>query len=251
MITCQMCSHYNATQVVWQRDENWTAKVCDQCALSSGFVRLEKETKAMNEGDELPERVWMSGKGWPHVRFACLPAEGETEYVRADLARAATPSPSVGDPEEHKCVACGKPAWAHACDRPPLSHVCAGVGECIEAVEEVLDDWNGDYEHYALSGAPTGSAAKEQVNDFASQILAALEALKGKAPELGSLSTGEQARKAAEEIVCGITSYQFEDLKLALTEYPLPEREATTLEKVAAIITKHVSSPVEVKGQKK
>lgn len=96
----------------------------------------------------------------------------------------ATPSPSVGDPEERKCVACGKPAWAHACDRPPLSHVCAGIGECIEAVEDVLDAWNGDYEHYALSGAPTGSAAKEQVNDFASQILAALEALKGKAPEL-------------------------------------------------------------------
>jgi hypothetical protein len=30
---------------------------------------------------------------------------------------------SRNDPEERLCVACGRPAWAHSCNRPPLSSV--------------------------------------------------------------------------------------------------------------------------------
>ena len=39
--------------------------------------------------------------------------------------------------EDFICVACGKPCWAHSCDRMPLSHVCAVDGG-VEAMRTAV-----------------------------------------------------------------------------------------------------------------
>lgn len=56
-----------------------------------------------------------------------------------------------------------------------LSSIPEPSERSVEIVEEILNDWNGSYEHYAMSGAPTGSAAKKQINQFASEIITALK----------------------------------------------------------------------------
>ena len=49
MTLCQLCNEHPATLVVWQRDENWIAKVCEECSRGSGFRVLEKESEQLKE----------------------------------------------------------------------------------------------------------------------------------------------------------------------------------------------------------
>lgn len=92
----------------------------------------------------------------------------------------------------------------------------------VEIVEEVLDDWNSSYEHYALSGAPTGSAAKEQVNQFASEVITALRNAAQPSP---TTSSSEQAR--AVDDLLGF---------LKVTPLKLNEEDAATLSMLMSAI---------------